>query len=560
MKRRLLTAAIVTLLALGPLFGTAAATAATAPRPSGTGDDSTRVESGPESHDITAATGGSVVALGGRAIGVRPHDWVPPLGAAAICPPSNLIYHSGAPVILSPKVVDIFWGPSFNDPSSSDYAYARDLIAYRDLYGGTPEFNVITQYYQNLGGGNQFIQLSNLAAGAADWFDTSTPPAAVSDGAVQAEVNAYLASHGADTSTIYEVFLPAASYSSNPNLGGTSCGGSPLAYCAYHNWYSNGGSVIKYSVQPYASCGQCQVGGWTADQNQEHFVAHETREAVTDPQLNAWFNSCGNEADDNCAWSPTPFLGSGGFGYQWEWSNAASSCVQTAGGFGSVGFVVNSASYAASVAPDAYGTAFGQNLASGTASGSGNPLPTSLGGVNATVGGIAARLSYVSAGQINLVVGAGAPTPSSQLVFIYNNGTLAATGAARLGSVAPGLFTANGTGSGQGSGQWQRYDSSGNLLASNDLSVPINFGAPTDQVYLILYGTGIRHVSSQAAVSVTVGGQAGQVTYASLQPSYDGLDQVNILLPHSLAGAGSGVPVVLTADGATANTVTVSIQ
>ena len=89
--------------------------------------------------------------------------------------------------------------------------------------------------------------------------------------------------------------------------------------------------------------------------------------------------------------------------------------------------------------------------------------------------------------------------------------------------------------------------------------MPIDFGNPTDQVYLILFGTGIRHVSSMSAVSVTVGGQAGQVTYAGAQGSYQGLDQVNVLLPHSLAGSGS-VPVALTAAGVAANTVTVDIQ
>lgn len=49
------------------------------------------------------------------------------------------------------------------------------------------------------------------------------------------------------------------------------------------------------------------------------------------------------------------------------------------------------------------------------------------------------------------------------------------------------------------------------------------------------------------------------MTYAGAQGGSQGLDQVNVLLPRALAGRGSGVPVVLTADGKTANTVTVSI-
>jgi hypothetical protein len=32
-------------------------------------------------------------------------------------------------------------------------------------------------------------------------------------------------------------------------------------------------------------------------------IAHELSEAVTDPDLNAWFDSAGNENADKCAWN-----------------------------------------------------------------------------------------------------------------------------------------------------------------------------------------------------------------------------------------------------------------
>jgi hypothetical protein len=240
---------------------------------------------------------------------------------------SNLTYHTSGPVIPVAKVVDIFWGPSFSDPTSPDFQYAQTLIAFRSQFGTTPEYNVITQYSQNLGSGTQFIQLSNLGTGTADWFDSSTPPANVTDAIVQSKVQSYLGSNAFNGSTIYEVVLPASSYSSSGTS--TSCGGPSLSYCAYHGHFASGGNDVKYSIQPYPSCGGCKVAGWTDVQNQEHFVCHETREAVTDPDLNAWFDRAGNEADDKCAWSPAPFLGTGGYGYQYEWSNATKSCVKT---------------------------------------------------------------------------------------------------------------------------------------------------------------------------------------------------------------------------------------
>jgi hypothetical protein len=238
---------------------------------------------------------------------------------------SNLVYHTGGEVIVSAKVVFIFWGPSFAT-GGADNAYATTLQAFRDQFGTTGEFNVITQYYQNIGS-QQFIQLTNLGSGTADLFDTTTPPTNVTDAIVQGEVNHYLATHAFDASTIYEVVIPSTSYSSDGTS--TSCGGPNLAYCAYHGFFTSGSNAVKYSIEPWPGCSGCSLAGWSNVQNQEHFVCHETREAVTDQQLNAWFDRRGNEADDKCAWSPTPFIGTGGYSYQYEWSNAVSGCVKT---------------------------------------------------------------------------------------------------------------------------------------------------------------------------------------------------------------------------------------
>jgi hypothetical protein len=84
---------------------------------------------------------------------------------------------------------------------------------------------------------------------------------------------------------------------------------------------------VKYSIEPYPSCSGCQATGFNDVQNQEHFVTHETREAVTDELGSAWYDRRGYEADDKCAWTPAPFV-DGTYGYQYEWSNTASGCVK----------------------------------------------------------------------------------------------------------------------------------------------------------------------------------------------------------------------------------------
>jgi len=252
-----------------------------------------------------------------------PRGWARPGGGGG----SNLIYHTGGAVIPVAHVVFIFWGPSFNVGGSADNTYAQTLQAFRNNFGTSAEYNTITQYSEKLGT-TTFIQTSNLALGTPDWFDTSTPPTNVTDANVQAEVSRYLATHAFDGSSVYEVLIPSTSYSSDGTS--TSCGGPNLAYCAYHGHFTSGANDVKYAIGPYPSCSGCKSVGFSDVQNAEHFICHETREAVTDPDLNAWFDRQGNEADDKCAWNPAPFIDTAtGFAYQYEWSNAVSGCVKS---------------------------------------------------------------------------------------------------------------------------------------------------------------------------------------------------------------------------------------
>ena len=87
---------------------------------------------------------------------------------------------------------------------------------------------------------------------------------------------------------------------------------------------------------------------------------------------------------------------------------------------------------------------------------------------------------------------------------------------------------------------------------------PIEFGAPTDRTFLQLYGTGFRNRTSLANVSATIGGIRAQPEYLGAQGILPGVDQFNVELPRAAAGMGE-IPVSLTVDGKTANTVTVTM-
>jgi uncharacterized protein (TIGR03437 family) len=129
------------------------------------------------------------------------------------------------------------------------------------------------------------------------------------------------------------------------------------------------------------------------------------------------------------------------------------------------------------------------------------------------------------------------------------------------------LFSANSDGAGVAAALAQRYTGSGpqspqlvfeySATARRQVAVPIDLGAASDQVILLLYGTGIRGFSS--AVTATVGGQAAEVLGAVAQGQYAGLDQINVRVPRSLAGRGE-VQIALTVDGKPANMVTVNIR
>jgi hypothetical protein len=259
------------------------------------------------------------------------HEFVGPGGGAG----GNLAYHGG-PVIPVAHVIPIYWGSNWS--AGTDASIASSLTSYIGTstggFGQTGEYNVITQYYEVVNNAQTFISKPNLGSAGSAIYDNSTPPTNVTDAALQAEVISVTG--GAPRSdTIYEVFLPSTSYSSSGSY--TSCGGPNLYYCAYHGNFTYLTTDVKYASMPYPSCGGCQNSGFTTTQNFEHFISHETREAVTDEDGNAWFDRRGYEADDKCAWSPTPFTDSltgknadgTAFAYQYEWSNANSACVKT---------------------------------------------------------------------------------------------------------------------------------------------------------------------------------------------------------------------------------------
>jgi uncharacterized protein (TIGR03437 family) len=225
---------------------------------------------------------------------------------------------------------------------------------------------------------------------------------------------------------------------------------------------------------------------------------------------------------------------------------------------------VSAASYKAGSAPESIVAAFGVQMALQTQAASGLPLPTELAGVRARVRdsqGVErlAPLFFVSPGQINLQIPAGVAVGLATINL--GNGAM---GQFEITNTAPGLFAANADGQGVPAAVSLRVRADGSSLYepvarlenNRFVPAPIDLGPAGDQVFLVLYGTGIRF---RQTASASIGGTNANVLFAGAVAGFAGLDQINLSLPRSLIGRGE-IDVQLRVDGVAANTVRISVR
>jgi uncharacterized protein (TIGR03437 family) len=235
---------------------------------------------------------------------------------------------------------------------------------------------------------------------------------------------------------------------------------------------------------------------------------------------------------------------------------------------------VSSANYAGpQLAADSIASAFGQDLADNVVAASTIPLPEILGGAQVTLRDSAgallqAPLFFVSPNQINFHLPRNVATGQAEL-RVARGGVIVTLGQIEIVRVRPGLFTANASGQGvaaalalrvraDGAQQFEpvsRFDPAQNRF----VPTPIDLGPASDQVFLILFGTGTRFRSSLSTVSTRIGGVDAPVLFVGAQGDFVGLDQINLQIPRSLSGRGE-VEIRLMADGQQANAVTINVK
>jgi len=235
--------------------------------------------------------------------------------------------------------------------------------------------------------------------------------------------------------------------------------------------------------------------------------------------------------------------------------------------------VTNAASYYSSnFAPDSWATAWGSTLANTTLGASTTPLPTSLGGSTVQVTDAAgvqrlAQLAFVSPDQINFMI----PTntqPGLATVTVTNGFGATASTIIIISPTAPGLFSQDSSGRSWAAGNFVLVHSDGSQVVSpaiaqrdaTDQLAPVMIDmSDGDQVYLVLYGTGIRYRPGANSVTATVNGRSVPVAYSGPQSQFAGEDQVNIGPLTGMRSAGT-VNVLITVNGQQSNVVTVAFQ
>ena len=219
----------------------------------------------------------------------------------------NLIYHGGPVMTSTTEVYPIFWGTSFSTGVISG------IDSFYKGVGSTDYAKTNTEYTNN--NPEQFVS-SGVRENAYKPDRSSAPTQAPQASAILAEV-----------ARMYPNPTPNAYYPVYIDQPRGRAG-----YCAWHSAGTINGTPVQFAfffkLDGDPGCdpqnpGTTQTEGLEALGN---VSGHELSEMMTDPQLNAWYDSKGAENADKCAWTFGPSLitwGSTSWKIQGNWSNYA---------------------------------------------------------------------------------------------------------------------------------------------------------------------------------------------------------------------------------------------
>jgi uncharacterized protein (TIGR03437 family) len=197
------------------------------------------------------------------------------------------------------------------------------------------------------------------------------------------------------------------------------------------------------------------------------------------------------------------------------------------------GVVLNAASLGNELAPGSIATFRGSALAFRS---------LTVAGTTVKVNGRAAEVFFVSPKEVLFLVPDDVEVGPAQIVVTNSEGTVFEA-EVMISAAAPGVFTLNGDGLGDG------------IILDADRLTTAPFDPGGGSLRLAIFATGVRQAKS---VSVTINGLPVELE-AIARASLAGLDQIHVLLPPELSGAGAAT-LVVAADGARSNPVSVLLS
>jgi phosphate-induced protein 1 len=205
---------------------------------------------------------------------------------------NGLIYHGG-PVIQGVTQVYYIWYGNWSGNTAMTI-----LPDFAENIGGSQYFNINTTYFN---GSN--VHVMNAVQYATSTTDNYSRGVRLGDADIQGIVSDAITQGRLplDTNGVYFVLTSA-------DVRETS--GFCTQYCGWHTHTTVGGLDIKYAFigNPDRCPSSCMPqargpNGNAGADGMVNIIAHELEEAVTDPDLNAWYDGRGEENADKCIWT-----------------------------------------------------------------------------------------------------------------------------------------------------------------------------------------------------------------------------------------------------------------
>ena len=225
-----------------------------------------------------------------------PNNDAHPGGGAKPIRGNGITYHGGpllGVVGSAPVYVYYIWYGNWSGNTAT--TILTDLA---QNFGPSPYYNINTTYYN---GSNAHVVNSVTYGGSTT--DNYSRGTSLSDAAIQGVVSDAITSGRLpkNTSGVYFVLT---------SQDVTASSGFCTQYCGWHTYGTISSSNIKYSFvgNPARCPSACQAqnvgpNGNAGADGMASIIAHELEETVTDPNLNAWYDSRGAENADKCAWT-----------------------------------------------------------------------------------------------------------------------------------------------------------------------------------------------------------------------------------------------------------------